>query len=82
MDEKDYLNETAIEMMMTALINKYKNNKKEFIENVVKTKEYVQIVPAESPYMNEKNIKMQLKFTLENISIMDILEKESEKNND
>jgi hypothetical protein len=70
MNEKKILNETMIEMMMDQLINQYKNNKKEFIEGVIKTTEYIQVVPAGHPLMSEEIIKMSLKFTLDKYDII------------
>lgn len=76
MNENNFLNETVIEMMINTLVNQFKNNKKEFIKNLIKTKECILIAPAEHPLMNEKIIKMSLKFTLDKHNIMNIFEKE------
>lgn len=75
MDKNDFLNETVIEMMMNALINQFKNNKKDFIKGIMNTKECVLIAPAGHPLMNEEIIKMSLKFTLDKHNIMDFFGK-------
>lgn len=79
MNKNDFLNEIIIEMMMNALINQFKNNKEEFIKGIMKTKECVLVAPAGHPFMNEKIIKMNLKFTLDKYNIMDIFEKKEVK---
>ena len=80
MNDKNFLDETIIEMMMNTLINNYKKNKEEFIKGIISSdeNEYIQVAPAGSPYMNEKIIKMALNFKLENYNILNFFERKDD----